>query len=415
MKMKKGKQLYFLDLFAGAGGLSEGFLREGFIPVAFVEKDLNACLTLKTRLAYYYLKNQGNIEIYNDYLLQKMSREELYDKIPEPIINSVIHRTIEENTLKDIFKIVDTLKGKKEIDIIIGGPPCQAYSIIGRSRMGTRVTMDNRNYLFYFYIEFLKKYKPAIFVFENVPGLLSARNSKYFDGMKNGYKKVGYEIQYKILNAADFGVLQNRKRVFIVGYRNDIKFDFSFPEQKLSEHFTLRSIFEDLPPIKAGDCLSIVRHTKRSNKYLKESNIRNGINFTTLHITRPIRDLDKEIYKIAIEKFIKTGKQLDYNELPENLKTHRNRKSFTDRFKVLNPDGLSHTIVAHLAKDGHYFIYPDPDNPRSISIREAARIQSFPDNYHFEGSRTSIFQQIGNAVPPLLAHQIARKIKGLLI
>lgn len=413
--MKKEKQLYFLDLFAGAGGLSEGFLREGFIPVAFIEKDCNACLTLKTRLAYYYLKNQGNIEVYNDYLLQKVSREELYDKIPEPIINSVIHKTIEENTLKDIFKIVDTLKGKKEIDIIIGGPPCQAYSIIGRSRMGTKVTMDSRNYLFYFYIEFLKKYKPTIFIFENVPGLLSAGNSKYFDEMKNGFHKEGYEVQYKILNAADFGVLQNRKRVFIAGYRNDIKFDFSFPELKLSEHFTLRSIFEDLPPIKAGDGLSIVHYTKKSNQYLKESNIRNGINFTTLHITRHIRDLDKEIYKIAIEKFIKTGKQLDYNELPENLKTHRNRKSFTDRFKVLNPDGLSHTIVAHLAKDGHYFIYPDPDNPRSISIREAARIQSFPDNYHFEGSRTSIFQQIGNAVPPLLAHQIARKIKELLI
>lgn len=412
--MGKERKLYFLDLFAGAGGLSEGFLSEGFIPIAFVEKDFNACLTLKTRLAYYYLINQNNIETYKNYLLQKMSREELYNKIPETITESVIYKTIEKNTLKDIFEIIDNLKGRQKIDIIIGGPPCQAYSIIGRSRIGNRITMDDRNYLFRFYIEFLKKYKPIIFIFENVPGLLSAGNSKYFSEMIKGFKKEGYEVRYKILNAADFGVLQNRKRLFISGFRKEIKFEFPMQEVKPSEYFNLKSIFEDLPPIKAGDNLPIVHYAKKSNHYLIESNIRNDMDFTTLHTTRPIRDLDKEIYKIAIEKFLKTGKHLDYNELPEHLKTHRNRNSFTDRFKVLNPYGISHTIVAHLAKDGHYFIYPDPENPRSLSIREAARIQSFPDNYHFEGSRTSIFQQIGNAVPPLLAKKIARKIKEVL-
>ncbi|MEO0288973.1 MAG: DNA (cytosine-5-)-methyltransferase [candidate division WOR-3 bacterium] len=412
--MMKEKQLYFLDLFAGAGGLSEGFLREGFVPVAFVEKDTNACFTLKTRLAYYYLKSKNKIETYNDYLLHKIFREELYDKIPESIVNSVINKTISENTLEDIFKIIDTLKGKKKIDIIIGGPPCQAYSIIGRSRMGNKASRDERNYLYQFYIEFLKKYKPAIFIFENVPGLLSAGNSKYFDEMINCFKKEKYEVQYNILNAADFGVLQNRKRVFFAGYRKDVKFSFPVPEQEASSNFTLKDIFEDLPLIKDGDSLSVVYYTKKANQYLIKSKIRNGVNFTTMHSTRSIRDLDKKIYKIAIEKFLKTGEQLDYNELPEYLKTHKNRNSFTDRFKVLNPDGLSHTIVAHLAKDGHYFIYPDPENPRSISVREAARIQSFPDDYYFEGSRTSMYQQIGNAVPPLMAHKIAIKIKELL-
>jgi DNA (cytosine-5)-methyltransferase 1 len=408
------RQLYFLDLFAGAGGLSEGFLKEGFVPVAFVEKDANACFTLKTRLAYYYLKSQNKIATYNDYLLHKISREELYDKIPETVINSVINRTINENTLEDIFKIIDALKDKKKIDVIIGGPPCQAYSIIGRNRMGNKVSRDERNYLYRFYIEFLRKYKPTIFIFENVPGLLSAGNSKYFNEMIVCFEREKYEIQYNILNAADFGVLQNRKRVFFAGYRKDVKFSFPVPEQEASSNFTLKDIFEDLPLIKEGDSLSIVHYTKKPNQYLIKSNIRDGMNFTTIHITRPIRDLDKKIYKIAIEKFLKTGEQLDYNELPEYLKTHKNRNSFTDRFKVLNPDGLSHTIVAHLAKDGHYFIYPDPENPRSISVREAARIQSFPDDYYFEGSRTSMYQQIGNAVPPLMAQKIAIKIKELL-
>jgi DNA (cytosine-5)-methyltransferase 1 len=125
-----------------------------------------------------------------------------------------------------------------------------------------------------------------------------------------------------------------------------------------------------------------------------------------------LRDL--EIYTIAIEKWLNDRKRLNYKDLPLNLQTHKNKESFLDRYKVIDPIGHSHTIVAHISKDGHYYIYPDLNQIRSISVREAARIQSFQDNYFFEGGRTAAFRQIGNAVPPLMANQIAKKLKEFL-
>ena len=401
----------FIDLFAGAGGLSEGFIREGFIPVAFVEKDANACYTLKTRITYYNLNNMGNQEIYLHYLKGKLSKEELYGNVPENLLNSVINEEINKETIDLIFQKIDRIAEKNKIDIIIGGPPCQAYSLIGRSKIGEIVRKDNRNYLFRYYIEFLKRYKPDAFIFENVPGLLSAANGKYFTEMLKGFKSIGYCVQHKILNAADYGVLQNRKRVFIVGSRENNHFTFPEPDKNISTHYTLKDLFYDLPLLKAGEKKNIAYYKYGENDYLKNSFIRNGFDFTTQHITRPLNNHDLAIYKMAINKFAEEGIQLRYNELPEELQSHRNKTSFTDRFKVLNLSGLSHTLVSHLSKDGHYYIYPDLKNPRSISIREAARIQSFPDDYFFEGSRTSCFQQIGNAVPVLFAQAIAKKIK----
>src|SRR5690606_28202968 len=128
------------------------------------------------------------------------------------------------------------------------------------------------------------------------------------------------------------------------------------------------------------------------------------------HVARPHNERDLEIYKIAIKK-LKKGERLRYPDLPEKLKTHNNQKSFLDRFKVVDPKGLSHTMVAHIAKDGHHYIHPSLKQVRSLSVREAARIQSFPDNYYFEGGRSAAFRQIGNAVPPLMAKEIASKIK----
>jgi len=401
----------FIDLFAGAGGLSEGFIREGFIPVAFVEKDANACYTLKTRITYYYLNNMGNQEIYLHYLKGRLSKEELYGNVPENLLNSVINEEINKETIDLIFQKIDRIAEKNKIDIIIGGPPCQAYSLIGRSKIGEIVRKDNRNYLFRYYIEFLKRYKPDAFIFENVPGLLSAANGKYFTEMLKGFKSIGYCVQHKILNAADYGVLQNRKRVFIVGSRENNHFTFPEPDKNISTHYTLKDLFYDLPLLKAGEKKNIAYYKYGENDYLKNSFIRNGFDFTTQHITRPLNNHDLAIYKMAINKFAEEGIQLRYNELPEEFQSHRNKTSFTDRFKVLNLSGLSHTLVSHLSKDGHYYIYPDLNNPRSISIREAARIQSFPDDYFFEGCRTSCYQQIGNAVPVLFAQAIAKKIK----
>ena len=408
------KNITFIDLFAGAGGLSEGFLREGYYPVAFVEKDINASFTLQTRLIYYYFQKINNSDLYNKYLKKEITKEELYQKIPDDILLKVINQEINESTLNSIFYRIDRIlkQEKMRINIIIGGPPCQAYSIIGQSRIGNRIKNDNRVYLFRFYLEFLEKYKPDFFVFENVPGLLSSQNSIYFKELLEGLKKQGYSVKYDILNAADYGVLQNRKRVFVYGTSKDND-DFSFKniQKCLTTNYSLSDLFYDLPELKNGEQKHIVYYTKDINNYLEESFIRNGELFTTQHITRKINERDIEIYKIAIKKFMVEKQQLKYNELPSNLKTHKNEKSFNDRFKALNLEGLSHTIMAHLSKDGHYYIYPDIYNPRSISVREAARIQSFPDDYFFEGSMTSCFQQIGNAVPPLLANKIAKYIK----
>ena len=159
----------YLDLFAGAGGLSEGFIRAGYEPVAHVEMDVAACYTLKTRAAYHWLRNEKNIMPYTDYLKGKMSRIDFYNLIPEEILESVLNYEISEETLPSIFKDIDALLGDEKLDLIVGGPPCQAYSIAGRARSETNMVGDKRNYLYKLYAEFLKKYQPKYFVFEPMP------------------------------------------------------------------------------------------------------------------------------------------------------------------------------------------------------------------------------------------------------
>ena len=146
------------------------------------------------------------------------------------------------------------------------------------------------------------------------------------------------------------------------------------------------------------------------NEYLKKTETRNGIDYTTQHITRNHNDRDLEIYSIAIDKWLNDRQRLKYNDIPKKLQTHKNTEAFLDRYKVIDPTGHSHTVVAHIAKDGHYYIYPDLKQVRSISVREAARIQSFPDDYFFEGGRTAAFKQIGNAVPVNMAYAIGAQI-----
>ena len=407
------KQLTFIDLFAGAGGLSEGFIRAGYTPVAHVEKDFNASLTLKTRLAYHFLKSRNEFQTYVAYLKGLITRSELYELIPDEIINSVINETISDDTLIDIFTRIDNLLGKESVDLIIGGPPCQAYSVSGRSARGEKAREDDRNYLYKYYGEFLKKYKPKIFVFENVPGLYTAGEGKYYNDMVSFFDEIGYKTEDKILDASDFGVLQRRKRVILIGWQKER--NFSYPVfEKTSNDWTIANIFADLPLLKAGQSFLTASYVTAANEYLLQSEIRNGLNFVTQNITRPHNKKDLKIYKLAIETLGQEGKCLKNDEIPEHIRTQKNVESFLDRFKVVRSDSVSHTMIAHIAKDGHHFIHPDINQLRSISVREAARIQSFPDDYFFEGSRTSAFTQIGNAVPPLMSIKIAQRIKDYL-
>ncbi len=410
-----GSKLKFIDLFAGAGGLSEGFVRAGFESVCHVEMNSEACNTLKTRTAYHYLKSNNQGKLYWDYLKGKINRDELWKSIPEDLIKSVINKEISEKTIPEIFKITDEILNGEDVDIIIGGPPCQAYSIAGRARDPKGMADDPRNHLYLYYVQFLKKYAPKLFVFENVPGILSAANGVYLEKIFSAVREAGYELGYKVLNSKDFGVLQDRKRVIIIGWKKELNLEYPEFETSTQIYTILNDLFSDLPKIKSG-CgdLGPMKYISPTTKYLETSGIRNGIDFTTQHIARPNNENDLEIYKIAVSKWVKEGKRLNYAELPENLIKHNNTTSFTNRFQVVNHNGISHTVVAHIAMDGHYYIHPDIKQNRSITVREAARIQSFPDDFYFESSRTSAFKQIGNAVPVLMAEGIAKKIKNMI-
>ncbi|BCX74809.1 DNA cytosine methyltransferase [Acinetobacter sp. Tol 5] len=411
----------FLDLFAGAGGLSEGFVQAGFEPVAHVESDAAACATLRTRQVFHWLKQQNNIQSYIDYLNGQTSRKDFWSVAPKSVLDSVINEFIESKTLETIFDKVDKILNGKELDLIVGGPPCQAYSLIGRARGNMKD--DPRNHLYIQYAEFLKRYQPKYFVFENVLGLLSARDPDgelYFDKMKRLFKEVGYSIEYKILNAVEFGVLQNRKRIILIGKRGQNHENF-YPEFiKDIGNATVKDALIDLPKIQAGEGSHLpCEISKNQSKWLKLANISTKLP-VTWHQSRPNTKQDLEIYKSVVQVWNDHQKRLNYNDLPERLKSHKVTTSFTDRFKIVAADlPASHTVVAHMSKDGHHYIHPDIEQNRSLTPREAARLQTFPDDYFFESqsgkaSRTSAYKQIGNAVPVLLANKIAEKILEIL-
>ena len=414
------KQLNYLDLFAGAGGLSEGFIRAGFNPIAHVEMDPAACFTLRTRMTYHWLKENGDVEQYAKYLKGNISRTKLYEQVPEVLIQSVINAEIAEATLSDIFNRIDSLLGSQKLDLIIGGPPCQAYSLVGRARSPDKMKGDKRNYLYILYAEFLKKYKPKYFVFENVNGLLSAKDedgNSYLEQMRDLFRKRGYETEFDTLAANDYGVPQKRKRTIIVGKKGKSTGFYPIPDKCESDVF-VKEIFLDLPSLAAGEGeAKPCELNSYDGSWLYDADIRNDDCPVTWHQARPHRAQDLEIYRIAVDLWNREEVRLNYNTLPERLKTHNHRTSFLDRFKVVAGNRkFSHTVVAHIAKDGHYYVHHDIEQNRSLTPREAARLQTFPDDYYFESRngvpcRTPVFSQIGNAVPVLLAQKIAEKLR----
>lgn len=252
--------------------------------------------------------------------------------------------------------------------------------------------------------------KSLLNVFLNEEGntniYICPKENVYF---KEEFKSAGYNIDYKVLNAKEFGVLEDRKRIILIGWRENI--NFKYPQFKAMENkYTIKDLFSDLPFIKSGECFNSYR--TECTKCLEDIHIRTkDWNVLTQNTSRPNNQRDLEIYKLYIKVWKEEGRKLKYNELPEHLSTHSNKNSFLDRFNIVPYDDICHTVVAHIAKDGHYYIHPDISQNRSLTVREAARIQSFPDDYYFESSRTAAFKQIGNAVPPLMAEVIAKYIK----
>ena len=394
------KKYTFIDLFAGCGGLSEGFYRIGFKALAHVEINHWACETLRTRMKYYGFKD------YDDKVIE-------YDITSEDIV-----RKIEEAT-KGIMP-----------DIIIGGPPCQAYSTAGRVRDGKRMSTDPRNFLFESYVKILKYFKPKFFVFENVVGLLSAKvNGKHI--FPQVISALGEEYNViddpKILvhNTVEYGVPQLRKRIIIMGVRKDIT------KKKVIDLYTnitkthwipnacendkiglkrfvdVREAIGDLPNVEPGcDASSEEFNYPCNNDFLKR--IGKKGKFPLLdHIARKHNDLDRERFRQMISHHWSFG-QLR-REMPQY--EHENARVFDNSYVVQWWDLPSKTILAHIHKDGFQFIHPDEKQARSFTVREAARIQSFPDDFVFEGSRGEKYKQIGNAVPVLFAEALAKSIK----
>ncbi len=361
----------FIDLFAGAGGLSEGFLQAGFRPIAHVEMDEFASKTLETRCAYYYLKETNNLGLYKLYMSGKISRNELMNKIPVSITKTVINETMSEETLPKIFMTIDEIlkiRNISKIDVIVGGPPCQAYSLVGRAQsnhMKVPMAKDPRNFLYRLYARFLKRYQPRMFVFENVTGIQSANGGEIWKNMQKYLKRVGYEIECREQNAHKFGVLQNRRRMIIVGWLKQSGLEYpNFFETKTDA--IVNDLFADLPKLHPGESSNKYTQAKAS-VFVTESGMRTNDDVLTLHSCRPNIDRDIKIYRRAIELWKDGHKRLNYDDLPEELKTHKNRHSFTDRFKVVEGDEeCCHTILAHLSKDGHYFIHPDMEQNRSL-------------------------------------------------
>ena len=397
------KKYTFIDLFAGCGGLSEGFYRQGFKALAHVEIDHWACETLRTRMKFYG---------YKDY-----NRE-------------VIEHDI---TSDDILERIDKAVNGRTVDIIIGGPPCQAYSTAGRVRDGKKMASDPRNYLFESYVKILEYYSPKFFVFENVTGLLSAqvKNAPIFPkvlkALGNQYKVIG-NPEVLVHNTADYGVPQLRKRVIIIGVRKDIDksaeelyesiikthWDPETPsnEKKGKKRFVdVRQAIGDLPPVEPGhDASTETFDYPCNNEYLKRIG-KQGIYPLMDHIARKHNDLDRERFQVMIHNHWSFG-QLR-REMPQY--EHEHARIFDNSYVVQWWDLPSKTILAHIHKDGFQFIHPDEEQRRTFTVREAARIQSFPDDFEFKGSRGEKYKQIGNAVPPLFAEALAKSIKKNLI
>jgi len=411
-----------IDLFSGAGGLTEGFRSKDFKVIGHVEKEAAASQTLRLRDAYYYLKDHNKIDQYYQFLSAEITETELFTHIPSNILNKTINEAIGDETLQDIFEQFDLSINGEHISGVIGGPPCQAYSTIGRAQNAPKKANDERIYLYRYYIQFLQHYHPEFFVFENVKGLLSFKDidGNYLLKRQNGvligrmyedFRAAGYELDYRIVNTSEYGVPQARERIIIFGTpkeKSEIIQSFFSELEKLKEApVTLKEALSDLPSLKSGQ--EVNNYASSPSQYTRRYFRKDDKLPLTQNLARPNIERDLKIYQLVLQSKIK-GHNMRYNELPKNLRTHKNVDKFLDRYKALSWDKPSHTIVAHIAKDGHHYIHPDVNQNRSITVREAARIQGFPDDFYFEPSRTQAFTQIGNAVPPILSEKIANLI-----
>ncbi|MCX2743660.1 DNA (cytosine-5-)-methyltransferase [Mangrovivirga sp. M17] len=536
-----------IDLFAGPGGLGEGFSsllddnNERIFDIKLsIEKDVNAHETLRLRSFFRKFKPDEVPEAYYNIVRAKSwrKRKELIEKLkddfpvewdeadqeawcvelpyPEEYSSEgerkggYNKKEIEErNNLID-DRISQALSNEKNF-LLIGGPPCQAYSLVGRSRNKGIFNEDHRVHLYKEYLRIIAKHQPAAFIMENVKGLLSSSvdGVKIFDlihkdlnnptsvfpeyscpkyrifsltknpkSIKNGEPEYRSGKDY-LIKSEDYGIPQKRHRVILFGIREDFQHPGQFLEKK--GKVPLKDVIGDIPPVRSGISRRFTGYDNE-NKYANGNpkrvyqKLNDSDDLWSSVINKQINNLKKwgdlplnglksgptEYTNGIGSEFIKCNKTIDpkhplkswfIDDKLQGLANHESRShltqdlmrymfaglyvdkfgtfprlkdyakhnsdlipdhanvdsgKFTDRFRVQIANEPATTVTSHISKDGHYFIHYDPSQCRSLTVREAARIQTFPDNYLFCGSRTAQFHQVGNAVPPYLAYQIAK-------
>lgn len=510
------KMIPIIDLFAGPGGLGEGFTRYDKSDIRFkialsIEKDPFAHQTLKLRAFFRQFTNNDIPEEYYDYLSGLISRNELFDAFPKQALQAGTESWLHELNNGDIEKVRNKSrlalnKFKSNHWILIGGPPCQAYSVVGRARMKNHkddFDDDERNFLYQHYLRLVAQLKPSIFIMENVKGILtaSANGEKIFtkvlndlefpgqavknlDGRKRSHTNYEYDIyslvtkqdiyedttgihvkklkpQDYIIHSEKYGVPQKRHRVILMGIRKDLDPQISILLEK-QFNIPVSKVLKGLPAIRSGITGGDSSENWRSAlEELIDSPVMNDIDLKTRkEMKKRFKSIGYELTKggLRVEKtealnkvnidewyrddhlltvcnheskshmksdlwryYFSTCYAKAHDKSPmlpdypvKLLPNHKNIKpdntKFLDRFKVQVSTSPASTVTSHISKDGHFFIHHDPRQCRAWTVREAARIQTFPDNYFFEGNRTEQYKQVGNAVPPYLAYQIAHVV-----
>jgi DNA (cytosine-5)-methyltransferase 1 len=408
-------KLTFIDLFAGCGGLSEGFLQSGkYEALAHVEWEMPMITTLRNRLVDKWnhseedaLKRVIHFDIQRtDELIKGEWENETSAKY-----SATNHEIIEKKGLRGLI-------GKQKVNLIIGGPPCQAYSIAGRAQDKNSMKDDYRNYLFESFVKVVDEFKPEVFVFENVPGLLSAKpgGKPVTERIFEAFNEVGYEIRKpeslkkSVYTASELGVPQKRNRVIIIGVKKSTKISLEELYNELDsfkKNITTKNVQDaigHLPKFKPLKKQKKVNGKNISHELVKEGNVK-------FHDARFHNERDVVIFrnwlKNEMNKSSSQNKISFYNDL-------MGKKSNHAKYRNLEWDKPSPTVVAHLYKDGLMFIHPDFNQARSITVKEAALLQSFPDDFEFIGSQGFAFKMIGNAVPPEMAKNIACAISQKL-
>ena len=404
------KKIKAIDLFAGCGGLMDGFEQsEKYKLIAAVEWEKAPCANLQKRL-----EDKWNCKDADKRVLR-------FDiQRTDELFNGWNDENYGQSAGLD--SLVNDAGG---LDVIIGGPPCQAYSIAGRVRDEHGMKNDYRNYLFESYLKVVEHYTPKAFVFENVPGILSAQpgDRPIIEIIQESFKKAGYvllpDLRKAIIDFTDYGVPQNRKRIIIFGvneklYGTDKALEIVqnfyskyLPNYKVAKKMTVREAIGDLPKL-----TPLAEDQKYEGKRISHSLPEP---FVPNHITRWVSPRDKKVFKLLTED-IESGRN-EYTSIDE-LKTLYTKVtghvSNVHKYHVIRWDEPSNLIPAHLYKDGLRHIHPDSKQLRTITVREAARLQTFADDYIFYGSNVEVFKMIGNAVPPKFAECLANAVYDIL-